>query len=103
MLLMREHRLVSWLILLCGETVEVPRCSDLPVVHTASRPGGVALDDLLNKLKESFLSLEVDSVKSFKLEGAGGWEDGAVKGVVRSRGGETPRSMIRFFFLLGFS
>ena len=64
----------------------------------ASGPG-----TMLNKLKESFLSLEVDSVKSFKLEGAGGWEDGAVKGVVRSRGGETPRSMIRFFFLLGFS
>lgn len=69
----------------------------------ASRPGGVALDDLLNTLKESFLSLEVDSVKSFKLEGAGSWEDGAVKGVVRSQGGETPRSVIRFFFLLGFS
>ena len=89
MLLMREHRLVSWLILLCGETVEVLRCCDLPVVHIASRPGGVALDDLLNKLKESFLSLEVDSVKSFKLEGAGGWEDGTVKRVVRSRGSET--------------
>lgn len=90
MLLMREHKLVSWLILLCGETVEVPRCSDLPVVHIASCPGGVALDGLLNKVKESFLSLEVDSMKSFKLEGAGGWEDGAVKGVVRRRGSETP-------------
>lgn len=34
--------------------VEVPGCSDLPVVCTASRPGGVAFDGLFNKLsKES--------------------------------------------------
>lgn len=57
--------------------VEVPGCSDLPVVCTASRPGGVAFDGLFNKLSKSpFLSLEVDSVKIFKLEAAGDWRKG---------------------------
>lgn len=78
MFLMGEHWFVSRLILFWWGRggrlfVEVPGHSDLPVVQTASCPKGVSICwSVQYSERVLFLSLEVESGKSFKLEGAAG-------------------------------
>lgn len=84
--------------------VEVPGCSDLPVVCTASRPGGVAFDGLFNKLsKESIFIPRGGLCENLQAWSGRRLEEGTVKRVVGSQGGEVPGNIIRFIFLLGFS